>query len=499
MGRGRGGARARRPPAASVAARPSRTGPSSVSTTSTAVGGAAEPPRRRAATAPSGSRTRPSVSTTAIARRPGSRARLAADEQLGGRAARRRAACARRSAARASAAAACSSGAPGGIRTSARRVAERDDGDAVAAGVGVAQQRGERALDAGQPALGAHRAARVDDEAEERALATGADVLAQVRDRRRAAARAGSRPIARSSESERAGRLSIAPAPGPAVARPAPDGPVAGPGERQGASGPSRAGIGASLRGRAGTSGDGGPSAGACDDEAPLPLADRSGGAGGGAPPPARPARGGGSSGGPSPAPSSSARSTSSALGQVPVERVAPAAVGERPARTARRTCVLADLVDALERGQGPRGAGAHDVAAHAVDPELRARARDAQQLALRQPHRGQAPLRVGEPGRERLLRRAPARGEGPRVGSKASRRRTISARSPGSSRRADLDAEAEAVEQLRAQVALLDVHRPDEDEAGVVLDGHGLALDPRRSRSRRRRAGRRRGGRAAG
>ncbi len=95
------------------------------------------------------------------------------------------------------------------------------------------------------------------------------------------------------------------------------------------------------------------------------------------------------------------------------------------------------------------------------------------------QPHRGQAPLRVGEPGRQRLLRRAPALGEGPRVGLERQSPADDLGALAGVVGRADLDAEAEAVQQLRAQVALLDVHRPDEDEPGVVLDGHRLALDP--------------------
>ena len=65
--------------------------------------------------------------------------------------------------------------------------------------------------------------------------------------------------------------------------------------------------------------------------------------------------------------------------------------------------------------------------------------------------------------------------------------------------RRAHLDAEAEAVEQLRAQLALLDVHRADEDEARVVR----RPTPPRARRAPRqtppRRAARRRGGRRAG
>ena len=41
-----------------------------------------------------------------------------------------------------------------------------------------------------------------------------------------------------------------------------------------------------------------------------------------------------------------------------------------------------------------------------------------------------------------------------------------------------DVDAQAEAVEQLRPQLALLRVHRPDEDEPRGMRDGDSLALD---------------------
>ncbi len=41
-----------------------------------------------------------------------------------------------------------------------------------------------------------------------------------------------------------------------------------------------------------------------------------------------------------------------------------------------------------------------------------------------------------------------------------------------------DVDGEGEAVEQLRAQVAFLGVHRADQDEAGRVGEGDALALD---------------------
>ena len=49
----------------------------------------------------------------------------------------------------------------------------------------------------------------------------------------------------------------------------------------------------------------------------------------------------------------------------------------------------------------------------------------------------------------------------------------------------AHLDAEPEAVEQLRPQLPLLDVHRADEQEARCVHGRDGVALDARDARGR--------------
>ncbi len=59
-----------------------------------------------------------------------------------------------------------------------------------------------------------------------------------------------------------------------------------------------------------------------------------------------------------------------------------------------------------------------------------------------------------------------------------ARRRRTASVRSATSVGRGDVDAQPEAVEQLRAQLALLGVHRADEHEPGRVAVGDAVALD---------------------
>ena len=67
--------------------------------------------------------------------------------------------------------------------------AEGHERDAVAAAVGVEEQAEDRALHRGHPPPRAHRAAGVDAEDDEVALAPGADVLAQVARRQRRAAR----------------------------------------------------------------------------------------------------------------------------------------------------------------------------------------------------------------------------------------------------------------------------------------------------------------------
>ena len=163
--------------AASAPASPTRTGPSSPSKTTTPA--AARASRPAAASAASRSVARPSVTTTASARRVGSR-----------RASRRisRSAAARPAASgvappvgtRARTAAARSTLAVGGRTISAPAAAEGDERDAVAALVGVGEQAEDRALHARHAPPRAHRARGVDAEDDERALAARAQVLAEV-------------------------------------------------------------------------------------------------------------------------------------------------------------------------------------------------------------------------------------------------------------------------------------------------------------------------------
>ena len=161
------------------------------------------------------------------------------------------------------------------------------------------------------------------------------------------------------------------------------------------------------------------------------------------------------------------------------VQRVAAAAVRQSE-RSGAADVLLGDLLGAVERGEDAGGAGADDVAAHPVDPELRAGGGDPQQLALRQPDGPQPRAGVGDALCQRALVVGPARAERRRVLLVGESAADDLGADRGVGGRPDVDAQGEAVQELRAQVALLDVHRPDEDEAGVVLGRHRLALHAR-------------------
>ena len=144
-----------------------------------------------------------------------------------------------------------------------------------------------------------------------------------------------------------------------------------------------------------------------------------------------------------------------------------------------RATHVLrAHLVAALERRQDPRRAGGHEIPAHAVDADFRARAHDPRQLPLAQPHAGQPHLRRRDPSGDIRVAFPVCDGERHGVGLVGQPPADDLGADLGVGRRAHLDGESEAVEQLRAQLALLGVHRPDEQEAGVVAYRDGVALD---------------------
>jgi hypothetical protein len=150
--------------------------------------------------------------------------------------------------------------------------------------------------------------------------------------------------------------------------------------------------------------------------------------------------------------------------------------VRERQHQRAADVLVIG-LVAPLQRRQRPRGAGGDDVRAQPLHPQARAGAGDPPQRPLRQPHRrqqrpcvahalGQRRLLGGEAGREGLgiglEGELPAHHLAPLVRIAAG---------------AHVDAQAEAVEQLRPQVALLGVHRPHQQEAGRVAHADALAL----------------------
>ena len=120
----------------------------------------------------------------------------------------------------------------------------------------------------------------------------------------------------------------------------------------------------------------------------------------------------------------------------------------------------------------------AHEVTADTVEVELRADRRDPHQLAFGDRYRADEC-----PSRGDALRQCPL-GLGPLSGER--RRRRVEVHSPAHdpsarlhvARTGDLHAEAEAVEQLRAELTLLGVHGAHEQEARVLHDADPIALD---------------------
>ena len=165
--------------AASSGASPSRTGPSSVSITCTALAARASA-RAARGDLPVG------VLRAAVRQHDRDRPAARLAQRLAPRSAARRRRDPPASGVRPPvgsariAAAARSSGAPGATTTSAALPRNAITRHAVAPRVRVAQQLQQRALDAREPPPRAHRAARVDDQAQQRALAAGADVLTHV-------------------------------------------------------------------------------------------------------------------------------------------------------------------------------------------------------------------------------------------------------------------------------------------------------------------------------
>jgi hypothetical protein len=158
-------------------------------------------------------------------------------------------------------------------------------------------------------------------------------------------------------------------------------------------------------------------------------------------------------------------------------ERVAAHPVGERVAGCTLHVLV-ADFVLTVDRGQRHRGDAAGDVAAGAVDAQLRTSTCDALQLALGQVHVVGAPSRGFESLGERGLLPLEPRAKALRV--------ALECEPPPHDLRAcrrtgctlDRHRQAEAVQELRAQIAFLDVHRADQQEVRIVAYRHRVALD---------------------
>ena len=159
------------------------------------------------------------------------------------------------------------------------------------------------------------------------------------------------------------------------------------------------------------------------------------------------------------------------------VQRVAAQAVAQRGGRDALELLV-GDLVVAVERGQRAAGADQRQLAAQAVGAERHAQLRRPLQRGVGHLDLAKALAGGGELLAHLLVLLLP-------VGDVALRIVLEGIAPPHHLdagldvlRRLDLDREAEAVEQLRAQLALLRVAGADQDEARRVADRQALALD---------------------
>ncbi len=161
------------------------------------------------------------------------------------------------------------------------------------------------------------------------------------------------------------------------------------------------------------------------------------------------------------------------------VEGIATAAVREREPR-GHPHVLLGDRGGTAPGGVRACGAGHHQVGPHAVDVEGGADRRDPAQLPVVEPDRGQPQPGVGDATGGAGLRVRPRRREPGRV--VLERQPPAHDLDPGAdlARRAHVDREPEPVEQLRAQLPLLGVHRADQQEPRRVRDGDPVALDVR-------------------
>lgn len=157
-------------------------------------------------------------------------------------------------------------------------------------------------------------------------------------------------------------------------------------------------------------------------------------------------------------------------------ERIAAHAVPQREVRRAGHM-LRANLLGAIERGERERRLGAGEIAAHAVEIQPHAGGRDAFEHRLREAHTRQALARRSEAARKRGVGLLPAGREAGRVG--------IEGHAPADdlgahlriARPGHLHPKPEAIQQLRTQLALLRVHRADEQEPRGLHDRDAVAL----------------------
>ena len=132
----------------------------------------------------------------------------------------------------------------------------------------------------------------------------------------------------------------------------------------------------------------------------------------------------------------------------------------------------------AVEAGQGAGGAEKRQLGAQTVRAEVHAEARRRFEHGIWHGQRGQQRACCQDALLQALVRLAPGLDE--RGGVALERVTPADDVDAGADvgGRADLDREAEAVEQLRTQLALLGVAAADQDEAGRVAHAQTLALD---------------------
>ncbi|CAM5559320.1 hypothetical protein SFIMM107S_05927 [Streptomyces griseus] len=167
------------------------------------------------------------------------------------------------------------------------------------------------------------------------------------------------------------------------------------------------------------------------------------------------------------------------------VEGVAATPVGECEERGLPHV-VGGDLLAPRPGGQRGGGTGHHDVGPHPVHLERGAGGGDLPQHAVAEHDTGQQGARIGDPLPQGALLLGPARREA--LGIVVVREPAPHDLDPlvGVPGRGHLDGQPEPVQQLRPQLALFRVHRPDQQEPRGMPYGDALALHVRGAHGRR-------------